>query len=96
MQRMSLKKYAQTHKISIFQTIKKVRSGELKSETVQENGKEVVYILYDDENTKAKNDDTKPSNEASLHKRVEALEEEVRILRRELDGLKMSLGLKGG
>ncbi len=95
MHRMTIKQYAQRHKISIFQTIKKVRNGELESETVEENGKEVVYILCDD-GTEEKRIESSVSTESTLRERVEKLEEEVRMLRRELDTLKMSLGLKGG
>ena len=45
MEKLSVKEYARRHKMSIFQVIKKINRGELKTENVQENGVDVQYIL---------------------------------------------------
>jgi len=45
MERMTIKNYATRNKLSIFNVVKMVKSGALKSEVVEENGKEVTYIL---------------------------------------------------
>jgi hypothetical protein len=97
MQKMTLKKYATTHKMSLFNVVKMVKSGELRSETVEENGKEVTYVLVD---TPAPSVEEKPNtsgraDEEELAERVAVLEKEVATLRRELDALKISMGLKG-
>ena len=97
MQKMTLKKYAITHKMSLFNVVKMVKSGELQSETVEENGKEVTYVLVD---TPAPSVEENPNvsgraDEEELAGRVAVLEKEVATLRRELDALKISMGLKG-
>jgi len=98
MERMTLKKYAVKSKLSLFNVVKMVKSGELKSETVEENGKEVTYVLVDENETvkPAKGtEEEKPllTNEA-LHELVLSLQEEVERLRREVDNLKIGIGLK--
>jgi DNA-binding transcriptional regulator PaaX len=95
---MTLKQYAVRSKLSLFNVVKMVKSGELKSETVEENGKEVTYILADKSTvcmTKEAEAEKKPSlsNEA-LHELVLSLQEEVKRLRREMDHLKIGIGLK--
>jgi len=97
MQKMTLKKYAITHKMSLFNVVKMVKSGELQSETVEENGKEVTYVLVD---TPPPSVEENPNvsgreDEEELAGRVAVLEKEVATLRRELDALKISMGLKG-
>ena len=95
MQKMTLKQYAIKHKMSLFNVVKIVKSGALKSETVEENGKEVTYVLVEPSadhkrETKKEVAHSTPSKE----ERVAKLESEVAMLRRELDALKISMGLK--
>ncbi len=72
---LTIKEYAKSNKISIFQTIKLVREGKVESITKDENGKEVVYI---------KNKIVeKPKNEP---KKL-SLEEEVKALRSKIEEL---------
>ena len=98
MERMTLKKYAVKSKLSLFNVVKMVKSGELKSETVEENGKEVTYVLVDDNgisSAKEKAVEKKPSlSPDALHALVLSLQEEIESLRRDMDNLKISIGLK--
>jgi len=98
MARMTLKQYAVKHKLSLFNVVKMVKSGQLQSETVEEDGKEVTYILPQDTETPQKNP-KEESQEISLsneemQKLVLSLQDEVTRLRREMDNLKISMGLK--
>ena len=95
MEKLTLKQYATKHKMSLFNVVKMVKSGALKSETVEENGKEVTYVLVDPSDTtgkKTKKDSVKTTE--TTEERIARLEEEVAMLRRELDALKISMGLK--
>jgi len=48
LKRVSAKEYARANKISIYEVIKRVNRGELKGESVKENGKKVTYILLEE------------------------------------------------
>ncbi len=98
MEKMTLKQYAVKHKLSLFNVVKMVKTGQLQSETVEENGKEVTYVLPDapkDETKRTRGKENEPvlSNE-ELKRLVLSLQDEVTRLRREMDNLKMSMGLK--
>lgn len=43
-----MKAYALKHKLSLFNVVKMTKSGKLPTETVMENGKDVLYILIDE------------------------------------------------
>ena len=47
MEKVTIKAYAARRKLSIFNVVKMTKSGQLPTETVSENGKDVVYILID-------------------------------------------------
>ena len=49
MEKISIKAYATRHKLSIFNVVKMTKSGQIPTETVVENGKDVVYILIDED-----------------------------------------------
>ena len=49
MERITLKAYAVKHKLSIFNVMKMVKTEKVKSEVFTEKGREVTYILYDEE-----------------------------------------------
>lgn len=93
MERLSIKKYAATHKLSMFNVVKMLKSGELKSETVEESGKEVTYILIDRQEKREITKET-TQGQAGLEEKVRHLEQDVAILKRELDALKMSMGIR--
>lgn len=94
-EKMSVKAYAVKHRLSIFSVIKMVKAGELKSETVTEDGKERLYILIDKEREreiKQKIISPKESrDESQLKREVERLTREVRAMRAELEILKKEL-----
>ncbi len=48
MQRMTIKAYAVKHKLSIYNVMKMARSGKLQTEVLEEEGREVTYILVDE------------------------------------------------
>lgn len=48
MQRLTIQKYAAMNRLSIHSVIKKTMNGELPTESVEVDGKEVSYILLDD------------------------------------------------
>ena len=48
MERIGIKAYAVKHKLSIFNVMKMIKSGKVKSEIFQEKGRDVTYILYDE------------------------------------------------
>ena len=88
---MTIKAYAIKHKLSIFNVIKMIKSGKLKTESIEENGKEIIYILVDEnKELKEKNLSISKSSEVSLKEMVERLQKEVKLLRREVDALKKS------
>lgn len=95
MPKMTLKQYALKHKMSMFTVVKRVKNNQVKSETVEENGKSVVYILEEDEaavltekkTESQENQDTHPR----LLSRMAALENEVGLLHKEIELLKKRL-----
>jgi polyhydroxyalkanoate synthesis regulator phasin len=94
MKKMTIKAYAVKHRLSIFNVVKMLKSGELDSETVEENGKEVVYILTDEkkeEEISQKIIKAPKNNERALKEDVSRLSEEVKALRAEIEALKKSL-----
>lgn len=97
MERVTLKKYARDHKMSLFNVVKMVKSGELPSETVEEEGKEVTYVLVGQSGKEKKTQTRDPleADSTGMDERMAKLENEVALLRRELDALKISMGLKG-
>jgi len=85
MKRLSVKEYARKHKLSIYNVIKMTRTGALESETVEENGKEVVYILVDDAKEEA------VESEIILQNPPKSLKEENALLKAEIHRLKKEL-----
>lgn len=85
MQRMSLKAYARKHRVSIYNVIKMTREGRLKSETVEENGKEVLYILCDNESEESVAETILPVDPPkSLNEEITLLKTEIKRLKEEL------------
>ncbi len=95
MKKMTLKAYAVKHKMSMFNVVKLVKSGKVRSETVEEDGKNVIYIFEETaelepsvENATPAGGEEKPEG---LLRRVAALEEETGLLRKEIEALKKLL-----
>jgi len=85
MEKVTVKEYARKHKLSIYNVIKMTREGTLKSEKVEENGKEVVYILVDDETEEQLASEIIPQNPPK------SLKEENLLLKAEIKRLKEEL-----
>lgn len=91
MEKLSIKAYAKKHKLSIFNVVKMTKSGEVPTETVVENGKDIVYILVDDAvEKKVKNSIVQEENKEpySLKKENERLKKEIEKLKEEIALLK--------
>ncbi len=92
MERISVKEYARKHKLSLFQVIKKINSGELRSESVEENGSRVQYILLDQDREAPAESETAAKESENAARRVNPNEErlllEVQSLRAELRALR--------
>jgi len=92
MEKMSLKAYAVKHKLSLFNVVKMSKSGQVPTETVQENGKDVVYILIDEEvekkvtrtivSTESKVPYSLKKENERLKKEIEKLKEEIIVLKK--------------
>jgi len=94
MQRVTIKAYAVKHKLSIFNVMKMVKSGKLKTDVIEENGKEVTYILLDEATEKEIKKEIIPiekKDEAILKVELKMLREEVEYLKEEIEKLKKRL-----
>jgi len=94
MQKVTIKTYAVKHKLSIFNVMKMVKSGKLKSEIVEENGKETTYILLDEDIEKEIKEGIVPIEgkvEAALREEMKSLRKEIQLLREEIEVLKKRL-----
>ena len=96
MQKMTIKTYAIKHKLSIFNVMKMVKSKNLKSEEIEENGKSTIYILFDEESEKEVIKGIQPfpkleGDKMTIEKEVEMLKTEVQALRLELEILKRKI-----
>ena len=86
MERVSVREYARRRKLSIFQVIRKINRGELKSESVEENGIKVQYVLIDD----SSDDNDLPAKEEfspESHAEQSSLSDEIALLRRRVEEL---------
>ena len=91
MEKMSMKAYAVKHKLSLFNVVKMTKSGNIPTETVMENGKDVVYILIDEAVEKEVSEAIVPvENKApyTLRKENERLKTEIEKLKEEIILLK--------
>lgn len=91
MEKITIKAYATRHKLSIFNVVKMSKSGQVPTETVMENGKEVVYILIDDAiENEVRRGIVKEGNQEpySLRKENERLRKEIEKLKEEIEVLK--------
>ena len=94
MNKVTIKAYAVSHKLSIFNVMKMVKSGKLKSEVTEKEGKEVTYILMDnqtEEEVKAEIIPLTQKQEAQILLEMKALRQEVSILKKEIAEIKKNL-----
>jgi len=89
MEKITLREYAKQKKLSYFTVMKMVRNGDVKSETVYENGKDVPYIVIDNDVEK----EVKEVNEKIVEKDTKqmTLQEENALLKQEILKLKEAL-----
>ncbi len=91
---MTLKSYAIKHKLSMFNVMKMVRSGQVESVVEHEDGRDVTYILIDEEREKeiaqriVKADS---KEEMDLKEEIQILKREVAKLKEEIAVLKQKL-----
>ena len=91
MQKVTLKEYAKKHKLSLFNVMKMIKSGQVTSEEVEIDGKKSVMIILDDENEKEITEAIVRSDNqdnASLQTQILALKQELKEIRQEIETLK--------
>ena len=89
MEKITIKAYAVKHKLSIFNVMKMVKSGKLKTIIEEEEGKEKTYILLDD-----MIEEEVKKNIVPLRERESAtIKEELKQLREEIMKLKNEIGV---
>jgi vacuolar-type H+-ATPase subunit F/Vma7 len=91
MKKVTIKAYAVSHKLSIFNVMKMVKSGKLQSEVIEESGKEVTYIIVDEqieEDIKAQIIPLSEKKEVQLTLEVAALKKELNLLKKEIQEIK--------
>jgi len=86
MKQVSLREYAKMHKLSYFNVMKMVKSGDVKSITKIENEKEVQYVLVEEEQEKRVSENIIETSAKSL-----TLQEENTLLKKEIARLKEEL-----
>ena len=94
MERMSIKAYAVKHKLSMFNVMKMIKSGKVKSEVFQEDGRDVTYILYDEESENEIEEQIIPienKEEVQVLEALRVLTQEVQALSKEIEALKRKL-----
>ena len=91
---MTIKAYAVKHKLSIFNVMKMLRSGKVKSEVFNEKGREVTYILFDEETEKEVTEQIVPMDqkeESVLRQEIKFLRKEIQLLKEDVAELKKRL-----
>ena len=94
MEKMTLKAYAVKHKLSIFNVMKMVKSGQVKSEVFHENGREITYVLYNEDSEKEIEEQIVPienKKDVDLERTIKNLQKEVELLRQEVENLKKKI-----
>jgi len=86
MKRVSLREYAKLHKLSYFNVMKMVKGGDVKSELVKENGKDVAYVLIDELQEKKVSEAIIETSAQTL-----SLKDENLLLKKEIERLMLEL-----
>jgi len=89
MEKITIKAYAVKHKLSIFNVMKMVKSGKLKTIIEDEEGKEKTYILLDD----MIEEEVKKSIVPLSERESATIKEELKQLREEIMKLKNEIGV---
>ena len=94
MEKITIKAYAVKHKLSIFNVMKMVKSGKLKTTVEEENSKEITYILLDDKIEEEVEKSIVPMSEresATIKKELKQLRIEIVALKNEIALLKKAI-----
>jgi uncharacterized small protein (DUF1192 family) len=86
MKKVTLREYSKLHKLSYFNVMKMVKGGDVKSEIVHENGKDVSYILIDEVQEKKVSEAIIETSAQKL-----SLKDENIVLKKEIERLKTEL-----
>ena len=94
MEKITIKAYAVKHKLSIFNVMKMVKSGKLKTTVEEENSKEITYILLDDKIEEEVEKSIVPMSEresATIKKELKQLRVEIVALKNDIALLKKAI-----
>ncbi len=94
MDKISIKAYAKKHKLSIFNVVKMAKSGQIPTETIVEEGKDVIYVLIDDvveKEIKSSIVSIEEQEELTLKEIVKNLQKEMKMLSEEIEVLKKKI-----
>ena len=94
MKKITIKAYAVKHNLSIFNVMKMIKSGKVKSEVFHEKGREVTYILYDEISESEIKEQIIPienKQEVQVLEILRILTQEVQALRKEIEDLKKKI-----
>ena len=86
MKKLTLREYARLHKLSYFNVMKMVNNGDVKSITEEVDGKEVKYVLVEEEQEKRVSENIIETSSQKL-----TLKEENELLKKEIERLKAEL-----
>jgi len=94
LERITIKAYAVKHKLSIFNVMKMLKSGKVKSEVFNEKGREVTYILFDEETEKEIKEQIVPMEQKEdfmIREEIKFLRKEIQLLREDVEALKKKI-----
>jgi len=86
MKKVTLRAYAKLHKLSYFNVMKMAKGGDIKSVTEQVDGKEIQYVLIEEEQEKRVSESIIETSAQKL-----TLKEENALLKKEIERLKEEL-----
>ncbi len=86
MKKLTLREYARVHKLSYFNVMKMVNNGDVKSITEEVDGKEVKYVLVEEEQEKRVSESIIETSSQKL-----TIKEENELLKKEIERLKAEL-----
>lgn len=89
MERITIKAYAIKHKLSIFNVVKMIKSGQIRTENVLENGMDVAYIALD----KDIEDEIVKGIVPQEKKEPYGLRKENALLKKEIEKLKLEISM---
>ena len=86
MKKVTLREYAKLHKLSYFNVMKMAKGGDVKSITETVDGKEVQFVLVEEEQEKRVSESIIETSSQKL-----TLKEENELLKKEIERLKAEL-----